>query len=408
MAAADPDRLLHVGFDLLFWHERAGGMARYARELIAALRALRPDLRITAYVSSELPADAPAALGDGVHIVRYPVTVSHGPPWNAAHHLWAHWGQLAWHAARTGVDVVHGPANFAPLWAGRRVARVVTLHDLIWLRDAGASLGRRSTLAMQVTALPSAWIADRVLTGAQVAKDDICATLHIDPARVDVVHHGIASRPPAVPEPEALLRERFGLGDAPVVLCVAQKRAHKNLDKLIRALALLADQRTMLVLPGEPTPHERDLLALAAELSVKERVRIPGWLRDAEIEGLYALAAVFALPSREEGFGLPILEAMRRCTPVACSDCSTLPEVAGGAAELFDAGDPLSIAAAVDRLLGSEQRRRELIALGLERCAQLTWERSARLTLDSYRRAIETRRKRSARLAQRQQRRRPR
>ena len=110
---------MHVGFDLLFWHDRAGGMARYARELIVAMRAVRPGLRVTAYVSSELPAGAPASLGDGVHVVRYPVTVTHGPPWNAATHLWAHWAQLALHAERTGVDVVHGPANLAPLWAGR-------------------------------------------------------------------------------------------------------------------------------------------------------------------------------------------------------------------------------------------------------------------------------------------------
>ena len=388
----DQDGPLHVGFDLLFWHPRAGGMARYARELIVALRALRPDLRVTAYVSSEFPADGPSALGDGVHIVRYPVTVTHGPPWNAATHLWAHWARLAHHAARSGIDVVHGPANLIPLWAGPRVARVVTLHDLIWLRDRGASMGWRSTLAMQTTALPSAWLADRVLTGAQVAKDDICATLRIDPDRVDIVHHGIASRAPAAPEPEALLRERFGLGDAPVVLCVAQKRAHKNLDQLVRALALLADGRTMLVLPGEPTEHERELVQLARELGIADRVRMLGWLSDGEIEGLYALADVFALPSREEGFGLPILEAMRRSTPVACSDCSTLPEVAAGAAELFDPRDPAAIGAALDRLLSSQTRRSELVTLGLERCAQLTWERSARLTLDSYRRAIETRR----------------
>jgi glycosyltransferase involved in cell wall biosynthesis len=243
-----------------------------------------------------------------------------------------------------------------------------------------------------VTALPTAWLADRVLTGAHVAKDDICATLRIDPQRVDVVHHGIAASPPAPAEPEARLRERFELGDAPVVLCVAQKRAHKNLDKLVRALALLADARTMLVLPGEPTAHEAELLALARELGVADRVRILGWLTDGEIEGLYALAAIFALPSREEGFGLPILEAMRRGTPVACSDRSTLPEVAAGAAELFDPDDPAAIAAALERVLGSPERREELIARGLARCAELTWERSARLTLDSYRRAIAARR----------------
>lgn len=376
---------LHIGLDLLFWHPRAGGMARYARELTRAMRAVEPDLRVTAYVSRELPEDGPEALGDGVRVVRFGVNVTHDK--NMAANVWAHWGRLAFHAARSGVDVVHGPANFTPLWAGP-VARVVTLHDLIWLRDGAASLGWPATLSMRLTALPSAWLADRVLTGSQVSKDDICSTLRIDPARVDVVWHGIAARPPAAPDAEPDLRRRFELGDAPVVLCVAQKRAHKNLDKLIRALALLEDRRAILVLPGEPTDHERELLALAGELGVADRVRILGWLSDGEIEGLYALATVFALPSREEGFGLPILEAMRRGTPVACSDRSTLPEVAGDAADLFDPDDATSVAATLDRLIGSPRRRGELRSRGLERCELFTWERSARLTLAAYRRAI--------------------
>lgn len=362
-------------------------MARYTRELIPAMRALEPDLRLTAYVSAEMPEDLPQLLGCGVHVVRYPVTVTHGPSWNAASHVWAHWAQLAWHASRTGVDVVHGPANFAPLWA-RGVARVVTLHDLIWLRDRGASMGLRSTIAMCATALPSAWLADRLITPSQTAKDDVCATLRIAPGRVDAVHHGIAPRSDVVPEPEPRLRERYGLGAAPVVLCVAQKRAHKNLDALIHALALAADERTMLVLPGEPTEYEQRLRALAREVGVDERVRFPDWVGEEELEGLYELADVFCLPSREEGFGLPILEAMRRGTPVACSDRSALPEVAGDAAELFDPDDPAAIAAALDRLLGSTEYRRELGSRGRARCAQFTWERCARQTLDSYRRAV--------------------
>lgn len=378
---------LHIGLDLLFWHSRAGGMARCVRELVPALRAAEPELTLTAYVSSELPADVPEVLGPGVRFVRYPVTVGDNSPAAAAASLWAHWGRLAWHAQRSGVDVIHGPANMTPLWAGG-VARVVTLHDLIWLRDRGASMGWPSTIKMSATALPSALRANRVITGSQTTKEDICATLRIDPARVDAVPHGIAPRAEVRATPKRLLRERFELGDAPVVLCVAQKRAHKNLGGLIRALALLADQRTMLVLPGEPTAHELELRALARELGVADRVRFPDWVSDGELEGLYALASVFCLPSREEGFGLPLLEAMRRGIPVACSDRSTLPEVAGEAALLFDPDDPGAIAAAIDRLLGSEELRRELSKRGHARCREFTWERSARGTLASYRRAI--------------------
>ena len=91
-----------------------------------------------------------------------------------------------------------------------------------------------------------------------------------------------------------------------------------------------------LVLVGSPTPHEEELRTLAQQLGAGDRVRFPGWLTDAQLEGLYRLAALFVLPSLEEGFGLPLLEAMRRDVPVACSDVSSLPEVAGDAAALFD------------------------------------------------------------------------
>ena len=119
------------------------------------------------------------------------------------------------------------------------------------------------------------------------------------------------------------------------MLCVAQKREHKNLANLIRAVAGLEDD-VELVLVGSATPHEAELRALAVELGVADRIRFPGWLSDAQLEGLYRLATVFVLPSLEEGFGLPLLEAMRRGVPVACSNVSSLPEVVGNAAALFD------------------------------------------------------------------------
>jgi glycosyltransferase involved in cell wall biosynthesis len=171
-----------------------------------------------------------------------------------------------------------------------------------------------------------------------------------------------------------------------VILCVAQKRPYKNLAALIRALPSLPG--AVLVAPGAPTDHEEQLRALARQLDVAQRVRFLGWVGDSELEGLYELASCFALPSRIEGFGLPLLEAMRRGVPVACADRGALPEVAGDAALLFDPDDQEAVTAALRTLLSDRARAAELVRRGHERVRAFTWERTAQLTLASYERAL--------------------
>jgi glycosyltransferase involved in cell wall biosynthesis len=379
---------VRVGLNLFFMNPQAGGAGTYARELIPAMLAAEPSLRLTAFVCSEVPddmTDAPWAAS--VDWVRFPLTVTHGPPGTFVLNGAAQWLAEPAIALRRRLDVVHGLANFAPLWQPR-AASVVTLLDLIWLRFP-TTMDKRATTGMKLTAIPSARRADRVIAISHAAKADIVESIGLDPATIDVTQLGVRVDP-AAPADEGALRERLGLRDRHVILCVAQKRVHKNLTGLVRAVAALGREDTVLVLVGSPTPHEQELRDLAAELGVADRVVFPEWLADADLEGLYRLARAFALPSFEEGFGLPILEAMARDLPVACSDVSSLPEVAGDAAELFDPRDPASIAAALGRLLdATDERRAELVALGRARCEHFTWDATARATLDCYRRAIE-------------------
>jgi glycosyltransferase involved in cell wall biosynthesis len=262
------------------------------------------------------------------------------------------------------------------------VRSVVTFHDLIWARHP-ETMDAFSRRAMRATALPSVRRADRVLTAASVVRDELTATVGIDASRIDVVPHGV--RVPSV-APDTGIAARLGIAGRPVVLCVAQKRSHKNLAALVRVLPALPDG-AVLVLPGAPTPYEDKLRELAGSLGVAERLVLPAWVSEAELEGLYAVATIFALPSFDEGFGLPVLEAMVRGVPVACSDATSLPEVAGDAAERFDPHSDAGIAAALGRLLGDPGRRQELSRRGSERAAGFTWDRSARLTLDAYARA---------------------
>jgi glycosyltransferase involved in cell wall biosynthesis len=384
-------RPLAVGLNLLYLVRDSGGSSTYARELVRAMLAVEPDTRITAFVSSEVPDGVLSADWAGaVEWVRLPVTVTHGPPGNFVLTTGLQWLGMPVLAARRRLDVIHGLANVTPLLAPR-VATLVTLLDVIWLHHPDA-MERRARVGMKMLAPISARRADRVITISEAARRDVIDTLGLDPAKVDVTHLGITAD--GLPEPIAPreLRERFGLSADPLVLCVAQKRPHKNLAALIEAVAT-ARSRPQLVLPGTPTPYERELRELAGRLGAAERVHFPGWIDDGELEGLYRMATCFVLPSFQEGFGLPLLEAMRRGVPVACSNVSSLPEVVGDAALTFDPHRHAEIADAIDRLLEDGELRARLVDRGHERCAAFSWERTARATLASYRRALATRRR---------------
>jgi glycosyltransferase involved in cell wall biosynthesis len=158
----------------------------------------------------------------------------------------------------------------------------------------------------------------------------------------------------------------------------------------VQALALIpSERRPVLVLPGYETPHELDLRAQAAQLGVEEDVRVVGWVAAEELEGLYRSAVCSVFPSLYEGFGLPVLEAMARGLPVACSDRGALREVAGDAALTFDPTSARSIAGAIETLLRDVAERERLSLLGRERASRFSWAETARGTLASYERALE-------------------
>jgi glycosyltransferase involved in cell wall biosynthesis len=377
-----------VGLNLTYLVEDSGGSGRYARELIPALIEAEPSIEIVAWVGST----APAALkqepwAPSVRWVRLPVP-GIGTPW----HLWHELVGIGLAARRRRLDVVHGLANLVPV-VTPAVASVVTILDVIWMHYPEA-MTTRSRVVMRALAPLCGHSAGRVIAISRAAAEDVSGMLRIPLEKFDVTPLGIA--PPradraVTPEPE--MRERLGLRDGRLVLCVAAKRAHKNLDGLIRAMARLPGRsqlgrRPLLVLPGSPSPYEDELRRLAAELGVADDVAFPAWVREADLEALYAAAACFVLPSFQEGFGLPALEAMARGVPVACSDTSSLPEVVGDAALLFDPHDDAAIAAQVERLLCDEALATELAGRGRRRCEEFTWRHTAELTLESYRRAL--------------------
>jgi glycosyltransferase involved in cell wall biosynthesis len=353
-----------------------------ARELIPALVSQAPEhARFTAFVNREA-ARAGGPWSELVSSVTVPVNARSRAQWVAGEQA-----LLPAFAARAGVDIVHSLASTAPLRG--RFRRVVTIHDLIYARYPEAHAGLRAK-GMQLLVPAAARRSHRVITDSHSTADDLAALVRVDRARIDVVPLGIGSVQRERPLGEADVRARFDLGSREVLLSLSAKRPHKNLPALIDALAAIpAAERPALVLAGYPTAHEEELRARARSAGIADEVRFVGWLSTAEVEGLWAIARAFVFPSLYEGFGMPVLEAMARGVPVACSNASSLPEVAGSAALLFDPHDVEGIARAVRRLLSDDELCARLIASGHERAGEFTWERTARLTLESYARTLE-------------------
>jgi glycosyltransferase involved in cell wall biosynthesis len=372
----------HVGLNLVYLVPgETGGMETYARELIPALLDAEPGLRVTSFVNRETEGfDGPWS--ELTEQVLVPVRARRRVEWVRGEQL-----LLPRLAGRAGVDVLHSLASTAP--ARGRFRRVVTIHDLIYRIYPEAHFGLRAK-GMSVLVPQAARRSDRVIAPSQSTRDDLILLLTVPAAKIDVIPEGVRAEV-AAGTPESDLRSRYDLADRVVVLTASAMRPHKNLRRLLEAWTLLpGDGRPLLVLPGYSTEHEADLRAHASELGVSADTRFVGWVPPDDLEGLYRLAACFVFPSLYEGFGLPVLEAMARGVPVACSDRGALHEVAGDAARIFDPQSSRSIADAVEELLQDPALVEKLRTAGLKQASRFTWAETARATLRSYEAALDS------------------
>jgi glycosyltransferase involved in cell wall biosynthesis len=366
----------HVALNALFLAPGvSGGPETYLRGLAPALATEFPQLRLT-IVTTEAGASHLRELGfedfaqvralrceDGQRVRR-----------TMAEQLW-----LPRAARDVGAQLIHSLASTAPLYP--RLPAVVTLHDVTFLRMR--TFGAVTTFGMRHVIAGAARRADVLLTGTVAARDEICATLGLDPARFLVVPHGHGRATVAQPVPEQEIRARYHLDGARVVLCVAAKRPHKNQEVLVRAAAQLAPD-VVVVLVGHAEPYEATLRALAQELGVSDRVRFVAPVPDGELEGLWHVADCFAFPTLGEGFGIPLLEAMEHGLAVACSDLPVLREIGGDVPIYFDPRSPGDAAQAIDVALADPVRA----ARGPAVAAGFTWERAAKGTYAGYERAL--------------------
>jgi glycosyltransferase involved in cell wall biosynthesis len=334
----------------------------------------RPDLELTALVNRET-----AVTRGGGFWSEHASVVEVGSS-GVARGSWA-LGEL-WKLPRAarGLDVLHSVANFGPLHGG--CARVLNVHDVLW-RLLPETVPTAMRLGTNVLVTAAARRADRVITGSQTAAADVERELRLPAGRIAVVPNGVTVPPDARPAPADV-----GQGARPVALSVATDLPHKNLGALVDGLALVAPEaRPVLAFAGHGTDTGA-LRARAIERGVDGDVRLLGAVDPDHLEALYAAAALFITATRFEGFGLPVLEAMARDVPVACSNLPVLREVAGAAAVWLEPGNPATIGRAIAAALGDAERLR---TAGRARAQRYSWAATARATADVYERAAAAR-----------------
>jgi len=366
---------MRVAVDATAVPARLTGAGVYAARVLAGLAA-RDDLEVEAFCA---PGSAPALAAPGV-VLRPVGLAGAGRPARIA------WTQLlAGRAARRArADLLHGVHYELPVAAG--LPQVVTVHDLTLLTHP--EWHQASKVRYFAWAMPRAVArAVRVLCVSATTAADLAERLDVPADRVDVTPLGTDLRP-APPQGVAELRRRLRL-DGPYLLGLGTVEPRKDLPTLVRAFAALAGELPhRLVLAGLAGWDGGELAAAVAASGVADRILVAGYVPEADKAALLTGADVFAYPSRYEGFGLPVLEAMACATPVVTTTGGSLPEVAGDAAALVEPGDSHALAAAIAKLAGDPAARQDAAARGRARAAAFTWDRCAALTAAAYRRAL--------------------
>ena len=347
-----------------------GGTGRYSVELAAALvrtAATTDTVRSwTAWHRDLNPAAVAGVRGPGrLPLPRRPLAAA--------------WERGVGPAPRR-VDVLHAPT---PLFPPRRQPLVVAIHDTVpWTHPE--TLTPRGARWHRAMAARAAVQADAITVPTRAVANELVGFLPgLSPDRVHVLGGGVA---------RALLDDPgdgrvAGLPDE-FILSLATLEPRKGLDVLIAALGRMGDKAPALVVVGQPGWGGVDLAQVADAAAVRD-VRMPGRLPDAELGAILRRARALVAPSRAEGFGLPVAEAMAVGTPVICSDIPALAEVAGDAAVLVPAGDPAALAAALDDLLGDEAALRKLAEAGLARAPRFDWDDVARRAWQLYQDVLE-------------------
>jgi glycosyltransferase involved in cell wall biosynthesis len=358
-----------------------GALGRYVDGLIGALAVTEVGLAVTCQISD---AERYSRLAPGASIVSGPIGLGHRTE------------RLAWEqsglpvvAEQVGADVIHMPNYTMPMHPG--LPTVVTIHDLSFFTDPDRYTAI-SGMSLKSATKTTARQATRLIVPSNATRDELIRALGIDPGKIDVAYHGVDHRLFHRPDAAQVSRvtARLGLHGKPYVAFLGSLTPRKNAPALVSGwAAAVADMPVppALVLAGGGG-WSQELDEAVARVPSHLRLIRPGYLPFADLTGFLGGALVVAAPSRGEGFGLPVLEAMACGAPVLTTYRTSLPEV-GGDAVAYTEPDAESIAVALRALLDDPERRTALGEAGYVRAQEFTWAASATAHLASYKRAAD-------------------
>lgn len=271
---------------------------------------------------------------------------------------------------RSAADLFHALNQRVDRRQARKV--VSTFHDLFVMTGEYSSPEFRRRFTEQ--ARKAADNSDLIITVSNFTARQVTELLHVEEERIRVIPHGVTAPPASGTRPA---RE-------PIVFFVGALQYRKNVERLVEAFAVLPGP-WRLVLAGAPTGYRAaEILERIERSPCRGRIEVTGYLPRKDLDDLFARASIFAFPSLDEGFGIPVLEAMAAGVPVLTSNSSALKELACGASRLVDPWRADEISDALEQLANNESLRQELINAGLARAAQFTWPDALKKTYTVY------------------------
>lgn len=378
---------LRIGFDAKRANANRTGLGNYSRYVVRALADRHPELEQSLYVPRKRSNAQYEAL------LEYPQVVERLPrggmhAWVKS--LWRTFG-VARDLEKDGVQVFHGLSNELPSGlAARGVGSVVTIHDLIFLRfpQFYKPIDRRIyTIKFRHACLA----ADRIVAVSECTKRDIVRFFGIDPKKIEVIYQGCdpVFAKPVDASDLARVAEKYALPER-FVLNVGSLEERKNLLLIVKALRHLPKE-VHLVAAGRRTRYTEEVERYAREQRLDGRMHLLHDVPFADLPALYRLASVFAYPSRYEGFGIPIIEAVSAGLPVVAATGSCLEEAGGDACLYVSPDDDAALAEALDRLISDGALRERSVRASQEYVRRFDSDAIADRLADLYGRVARSR-----------------